>query len=462
MRLLNSTCLRALAAVTAVSFASPAFARPVYMQDDTTPLTVNLSADTPERKPGVTPDNASLEGGLWAQSLKAEQEARTSGERETDPALNAYVDDVVKRLAGSYAGDIRVYVMDRPFFNAQVAPNGYAEVWTGLMLRVETEDQLAFVLGHEIGHFRHSHVLKRYQEMKNGQNAAMAASILIAVAGAGAQMNAGSYSAIRDINAVTNGLISVTYLGTLAVLMSYSRETEAQADAYGMIYAHQGGWFTGDNANLWQDIMDETHASDNERTRKGPSRINVFRDHPLEADRLTALTVQDKGFNGGKPSTRSEDEARTARIAYRGHIRPYLGTWLKDDLRRQDYGQTLHLIARLSRDGQDPGLLDFYKGESYRLREKPGDRDSAIAAYKTALQSPDAPPETWRQLGEVYRRNGNMTEATDAFRAYLKAAPDAKDAWMIQDQLDTLAKTASTQTTSTEPTTPPPSSGGKT
>ncbi len=411
--------------------------------DDGGRLAANLAEDTPERAPGQKSDPKTLEGGLWAESLKAEQQAKTSGERDLDPALNTYVDGVMTRLAGPYAGDLRVYVMDRPFFNAQVAPNGYAEVWTGLLLRVDTEDQLAFVLGHEFGHFRHSHVLKTYQEIKAGQNAAMAASLLIAAVGVGAEMNAGSYQAIRDINSVTNGLISVTYLGTIAALMSYSRETEADADAYGMIYARQAGWYTGGNAILWQNVMDETKASDFDKVRRGPSRINIFRDHPLDADRLTALAAQDKGFNHGAPSTRTAEETKAARIAYRAHIRPYLGAWLRDDLRRQDYGQTLFIIERLGRDGEDLGLLDFYKGEAYRLRDRDGtpDRDNAIKAYKAALTSPDAPSETWRQLGEIYRRNGDAKNAVDAFKTYLRLAPTATDAWMVQDQMDTLART---------------------
>ena len=416
---------------------------------DTSPLAANLAQDSPERAPAQKPDSKTLEGGLWAESLKAEQQAKTSGERDLDPALNAYVDGIMTKLAGPYAGEVRVYVMDRPFFNAQVAPNGYAEVWTGLLLRVDTEDQLAFVLGHEFGHFRHSHVLKTYQEMKDSQNAAMAASLLIAAVGVGAELNAGSYQAIRDINSVTNGLISVTYLGTIAALMSYSRETEADADAYGMIYARQAGWYTGGNAELWQDVMDETKASGFEKVRRGPSRINIFRDHPLEADRLAALTAQDKGFNHGTPSTRTQEETRAARLAYRAHIRPYLGAWLKDDLRRQDYGQTLFIIERLSRDGEDLGVLDFYRGEAYRLRDRQGtpDRDDAVRAYKSALQSPDAPKETWRQLGEIYRRDNQTADAVAAFKTYLGLAPDASDAWMVQDELDTLVKTQSAAAT---------------
>lgn len=438
------TVLALAAALTLAAGASHAGA-----QDDTAPLNVDLAGDYPDRAPGVKPDVKTLEGGLWAQSLKAEQQAKTSGERNLDPTLDTWVSGVLNRLAGPYSGDVRVYVMDRPFFNAQMAPNGYTEVWSGALLRCQTEDQLAFVIGHEFGHFRHSHVLKNYQDMKDGQNAALAASLLIAVVGAGAEMNAGSYAAMRDINAVTNGLIDITYLGTIAALMNYSRQTEARADAYGMIYARQAGYFTGDNAALWQEMMDETKASEFDKVRRAPTRINIFRDHPLDTDRLTALAKQDAGFNKGVASTRSAADAKAARAAYRAHIRPFLGAWLKDDLRRQDYGQTLFVIDRLSIDGEDMGVLNFYRGEAYRLRDKAGgafssDRDNAIAAYKAALESPDAPKDTWRELGEVYRRGNDTKDAIDAYRAYLAQTPAPADAWMVQDQLDSLTRAANT------------------
>lgn len=430
----------ALLSTVALSIALPC----VTHAQDATPLVVNLGNDSPERTPGQKPDPKTLEGGVWAETAKVEHDAKTSGERNTDPALKTYVGSVVSRVAGPFSGDVRVYIMDRPFFNASMASNGYTEVWTGLLLRCETEDDLAFVVGHEAGHFRHSHVMRQYQAMKNGQNAALAATILISAVALGASLNANSYSAIRDINNVTSGLVNLTYLGTIAALMNYSRDMEAQADAYGMIYAKQAGYFIGGNGDLWQERLNETAASDYEKVRRSPSRINVFGNHPLEADRIIALNARDMTLNGGKASLRSEAEAKAARTAYRDHIRPWLAAWLKDDLRRQDYGQTLYLVDRLSIDGQDLGLLNFYKGEALRLRDKNGadgpDMENAITAYKTALQSADAPKETWRQLGDVYRHFNMNSEAVAAFKQYITLAPDAQDGWMVQDQIDTLSK----------------------
>ena len=62
--------------------------------------------------------------------------------------------------------------MNRPAFNASIAANGYMEVWSGLLLRVDDEAQLAFVLGHEIGHYRERHSVALMRTLRGRANAA--------------------------------------------------------------------------------------------------------------------------------------------------------------------------------------------------------------------------------------------------------------------------------------------------
>ena len=166
-----------------------------------------------QRAPGLAPEMDTAEGGLWSASETAERLARRSPELNTEPGLNAYVKGVACEIAPEYCGDIRIYVMDRPAFNAQMAPNGYMEVWSGLMLRAETEAELAFVLGHEIGHFAENHSIEQWNALKARLGVAMAIG---AVAGA-----AGAYYAV-DLSALGN----LAYLGAIAMTFNYSRNQE--------------------------------------------------------------------------------------------------------------------------------------------------------------------------------------------------------------------------------------------
>jgi beta-barrel assembly-enhancing protease len=353
------------------------------------------------------------EGGLWAESDKAEQRARQSGERNQAPELNAYVSGIVCDLAQAHCPDVRVYVMDRPYFNATMAPNGYMEVWSGLLLRAENEAQLSFVLGHELGHYLEEHSIEQWRRLRSTSNAAMFLSVITAVAGVGF---------VGDI----------IYLGALASVFGYSREAESEADVFGFNTAVTRGYDPNAGASLWRNLIAENGKSDFEKTRQRMARTNIFSTHPLSADRVAALDTRAKG----KPAGKTEAER------YRAMIRPHLSAWLRDDLRRRDFGQSLHLIDRLMTSGADLGVLRFFKGEAYRMRRGEGDLARARAEYDLAVAQPDAPAAAWREIGDMAMRNNDRAGARVAFVAYLERAAAAPDKALIEARVASLADVA--------------------
>lgn len=113
------------------------------------------------------PDLATDEGGLWALMDREETRLRRSPFVVRDHGLREYLHGLACRLAGEHCPDIRVYPVRTPWFNASMAPNGMMQVWTGLLLRVENEAQLAAVLGHEIGHYLRRHALERLRDARS-------------------------------------------------------------------------------------------------------------------------------------------------------------------------------------------------------------------------------------------------------------------------------------------------------
>ena len=74
------------------------------------------------------------------------------------------------------------------------------------------------------------------------------------------------------------------------------------------------------------------------------------------------------------------------------------------------------------------------------MRRGDGDLAKARDAYLTAAVHADAPAAVWRDLGDIRRRDGDLAGARTAYESYLAKAPQAEDAWMVQDSLSSLDK----------------------
>ena len=346
---------------------------------------------------------------------RAEQDAKNSADLNDDPALNDYVRGVVCRVASDYCDEIRVYIMDRPYLNASMAPNGYMEVWSGLLLRAENEAQLAFVLGHELGHFLENHSLERW----NNQKAWATAALVISV-GAGA---AGAYYGVD-----TSAIGDLAYLTAVASVMNYSRTQEAQADAIGFERMVAAGLEPTAAAAIWRQQQAETRASSFRSVRQREAMGSVFRTHPLTAERIAALDAMAQEHPGGL-----EERER-----YRAAIRPHLSAWLAEDLSRRDFNASLALTERLERDGLDLGVLEFHRGQILRQRRDAGDLELARDAYRNATEYEDAPVAAWRELGDLEMRLEDPQAAAAAWRTYLDRATTADDRWIVEDSLTAL------------------------
>lgn len=367
------------------------------------------TAQAPERLRERPPINSD-EGGLWAASDQTERDARRSGERIRAPELEAYVHGIACRVAAEYCGDIRLYLMQRPYFNASMAPNGYMEVWSGLLLRADDEAQLSFVLGHEITHYVERHSLESWRATRSRATAAFILSIGASASGA---------PTVGDL----------IYLGTIASLFGFSREAETEADARGFDRAVAAGYDANAAAALWRNLLDETQASDFDVVKRRATRGSIFNSHPVTTDRVAALSAMAAAHSGG---------GMTERARYRAAIRPYLSVWLRDELRRRDFGQTLYLLDRLGAQSEDLGIVSAFRGEAFRLRRQDGDLAKAREAYEAAIAQADAPAFAWRELGELYARDNRSADARAMFAAYLARAPDAPDRLIVEARVQSL------------------------
>lgn len=360
---------------------------------------------TARLEPGWRPASDTVEAGLWMVFDRAEAALKTSGYLVSEVALNTYVQGIVCKLAGSYCPDVRVYLVRVPEFNAWMAPNGVMAVWSGLLLRVKNEAQLAAVLGHELAHYTRRHSIQRWLDARSKANVLMFAQIALGAAG---------FGIVGD----------VALLATLASIQAYSRNQEREADDIGLRFMVQAGYDPRESPKVWDQLIRELDAAEEKK-----SRSIFFASHPEPEERrgtesrLAESLVRD-GFKG--------DIGRERLLAA---IRPHRANFLRDELHFRRFSRLEALLAILLEDSPDDGELHFFQGELYRLRHETGDYEKALAAYRKALDATRPPPELFRSLGLIYMRTNEMENARDAFVRYLELQPEADDRDMIRHMM---------------------------
>jgi predicted Zn-dependent protease len=102
--------------------------------------------------------------GLWREDDEQERALAASPIVIRDEALTSYVKGVLCAAVGQdRCNATRIYILREPSFNATMVPNGTMRVYSGLLLRVHSEAELAAILGHEFGHFEKRHGLQEFK-----------------------------------------------------------------------------------------------------------------------------------------------------------------------------------------------------------------------------------------------------------------------------------------------------------
>lgn len=229
-----------------------------------------------------------------------------------DSALNAYVDETGKRMAGKTHRPNMPYsfrVVNATYVNAYAFPGGSIAATRGILLKLDNEAELASLLGHELGHVNARHTA---QQMTQG-------TLTQAVLGVAAAY-AGSQGQVYGTLASSLGMI-----GAGALLASYSRENEREADSLGMGYMVASGYspkgFVGLMAMLNSmkrhdasafELMFATHPMSEERYRTAVEMAETYRaamGNPLYRDRYMDHTAGLRAMKGAIEAMQKADAA---------------------------------------------------------------------------------------------------------------------------------------------------------
>jgi predicted Zn-dependent protease len=315
--------------------------------------------------------------------------------------LQQYVQDVACRLTAQHCPDIRVHVVHTPVFNANMAPNGMMQVWSGLLLRVENEAQLAAVLGHEIAHYLERHSLEKLRDVK-------------------------SRSALAQVLGLFGVVGSIGQLAVVAGSLGHSRDQERAADTISIRLMSDAGYDPGEAARIWENLLMELKA----RPGRDPTKSSpLFASHPPADERRETLSRLASASPGGVLNEKP----------LRDCFKPFRAEWLADEVKRGQHEESLALFDRmLARDPAQADVL-FSRAEIRRHRDKDNDLDSAVSDYRAAAALAGEPPETYRGLGMIHRARKQLRDAKENFERYLERAPNAPDAGMIRSYVEEIA-----------------------
>jgi predicted Zn-dependent protease len=179
-----------------------------------------------------------------------------------DPQLTAYVVQIGQEMVPHCHRPNLEYhfaILDTPVENAFAAPGGYIYITRGLMALINSEAELATVLGHELGHVNARHSARQMTR-------AILFTLGIAIA--------------SELSKDFRKIAPISFIATQLLFLKYSRSDEYQADALGVEYSLKTGYSAQEMVNFFTSLQRLTESS-------GGARIpNFLSTHPLTPKRI--------------------------------------------------------------------------------------------------------------------------------------------------------------------------------
>jgi predicted Zn-dependent protease len=314
-----------------------------------------------------------------------------------DASLNAYIASVGSSLADlthrphmpySYRAVNAVHV------NAYTFPAGSMAVTRGILLAMESEAELAAVLGHELGHVNARHGAERMSK-------SLLANALVAGTALYLQSEHEEYAPLA---------VALGGLGSTLLLAHYSRDNERQADALGLEYMTRAGYSPQGMVDLMEMLVGlhdrEPHVLE-----------AMFSTHPMSRERYRTAVEAARAAPAAQATTSLNRQRYMDRTASLRAIAPAIESLQKGNQAMAD-GQperalTLYRQALKIAPDDYGGLLLTANCLSALNRDEEAKRyvEAARAAYPHEAQAAQS-------MGLIELRRRNFEAAHQQFEAY--------------------------------------------
>lgn len=381
-----------------------------------------------------------LYGEKWERQVGEQQYAplrqAQGGDFILDPTVADYVNEVGQRLAAQADRelDYEFTVINSSVPNAWALPGGKMAINRGLLTELESEAQLAAVLGHEVVHAAASHGAQAYSRSTVTQGAVILGAIAV-----GAATDRDEYAQV----ALLGGL-----LGAHLINLQYSRSNEREADEYGMRYMHAAGYDPMGAVRLQETFV---RLSEN---REPGFMGGLFASHPpsqerVENNRQTARELGSGGKTGEERHRRALARLNELQPAYEAHDegrKALAEDQVEVALRKADEALALEdgealfhalrgdALATAERYGEAESAFDqalsrdpdwfYHHLRRGMLREIRGNRTGARQDLHASIERIET-AQAHLYLGHVERADGNRQQAIEHYRTAAQSDSEA-------------------------------------
>jgi predicted Zn-dependent protease len=346
-----------------------------------------------------------------------------------DPDISQYINELgqeVLEVAGIQYFDYHFNIIASSQFNAFAAPSGLVFFFSGLIEKMDTEDELVSVLAHEIGHVVARHIAKG---MDQGAKIGVATTLLALA------------SLALGVGAISQALLTGSLAAGQAANLHFSRKNEEEADR--LAY----GWMKDMGRHpLGQEAMLHAMRRINRYTM-GNNIPQYLLTHPYPEERLdyvqSLIAYEEKELEKLKPT----DNFAFLRMKFRifslvkdGKIlRNFLQSRLanstidKSDRIMLHYGMSQ--LDRMEKNYESSKknlqkVIDFYPDESILLVDlgiiemEAGKQQLALSLFRTAYNKDRNDMWATFQLGRILFELKNYAAAEKYFKEVLTDMPD--------------------------------------
>jgi len=334
------------------------------------------------------------------------------GQMDVLPELSSYVDSVGQKLAAVADRDLpyEFVVLNNSVPNAWALPGGKIAINRGLLTELNSESELAAVLGHEIVHAAARHGAKA-QERGTLLQAGMAAAQIGAVIG-GADAN------------LAGLVIQGAGVGAQMVQQKYGRDQELESDFYGMKYMKLAGYDPWGAVTLQEAFVRLSEAGG---ARQANWLEGLFASHPPSTERVekNKFTAAQLGRGGEVGQERYEARIRSLREmkpAYDKYDQALAAAAKKDFAAARS--AATEAVRLLPREGRFHELL----GELALTDKKP---QAAVTHYQKAIELNPDYFGSYLGAGVAQFQLGNKTKAEEWLSRSAQLLPTAPAAYYL-------------------------------